>query len=136
MTVIKIKAQIQPTEDPEKITKAITNLFGNIQLNHDHEENMITGKIEEITQLKELRNRIAQEARWARTFPAADSKADRRPSCDWAAAIERLILATSPSCLLEALKACKSGMPWIPSTRTADSSARLDTIRVPAFRLA
>ncbi|MFH1179891.1 MAG: RNA-binding domain-containing protein [Candidatus Bathyarchaeota archaeon] len=61
MTVIKIKAQIQPTEDPEKVTKALTNLFGNIQLNHDHEENMITGKIEEITQLKELRNRIAQD---------------------------------------------------------------------------
>ncbi|MBE0633953.1 hypothetical protein IH574_05230, partial [Candidatus Bathyarchaeota archaeon] len=52
MTVIKIKAQIQPTEDPEKVTKALTNLFGNIQLNHDLEENMITGKIEEITQLK------------------------------------------------------------------------------------
>ncbi len=44
MTVIKIKAQIQPTEDPEKVIKALTNLFGNIQLNHDLEENMITGK--------------------------------------------------------------------------------------------
>ena len=61
MTLIKIKAQLQPTEDPEKVIKAITNLFGAIQLTHDPEQNIITGKISEINQLKDLRGRIAQD---------------------------------------------------------------------------
>ena len=61
MTVIKIKAEIHPTEDPEKVTQAITNLFGKIQLNYDHEQNIITGKIDEINQLIDLRGRIAQD---------------------------------------------------------------------------
>lgn len=61
MTVIKIKAELQPTEDPEKVTHAITNLFGKILLTHDPDENIITGKIEEINQLNDLRSRIAQD---------------------------------------------------------------------------
>ena len=61
MTVIKIKAELQPTEDPEKVTHAITNLFGKIPLTHDPDENIITGKIEEINQLNDLRSRIAQD---------------------------------------------------------------------------
>jgi predicted RNA binding protein with dsRBD fold (UPF0201 family) len=61
MTTINIKAQLQPTEDPEKVTKAITNLFGEIPLNIDTEQNVITGKIGEIIQLKDLRGRIAQD---------------------------------------------------------------------------
>jgi len=61
MTSIRIKAQVQPTEDPEKVTRAIINLFGNIQLNHDTENNIIRGKISEISQLKDLKNRIAQD---------------------------------------------------------------------------
>jgi predicted RNA binding protein with dsRBD fold (UPF0201 family) len=61
VTVIKIKAELQPTEDPEKVTKTITNLFGNIPLNIDHEQSIITGKLDEITQLNDLRNKIAQD---------------------------------------------------------------------------
>lgn len=61
MTSIRIKAQINPTEDPEKVTKAITNIFGNIQLNHDTEQNAITGKIGDLSNLNEIRARIAQD---------------------------------------------------------------------------
>ena len=61
MTLIKIKALLQPTEDPERVVKAINNLFGDIQLEHDIEQNRITGKITEITLLRELRSRIAQD---------------------------------------------------------------------------
>ena len=61
MTVIKIKALLQPTEDPERVVKAITNLFGDIQLDHDIEQNRITGKIPEINLLRDLRGRIAQD---------------------------------------------------------------------------
>ena len=61
MTSIRVKAELQPTEDPERVIKAIKNLFGDIQLNHDKENNIITGKIMEINQLKELRGRIAQD---------------------------------------------------------------------------
>ena len=61
MTMIRVKAELHPTEDPEKVIQAITNLFGDIQLNHDTENNIITGKITEISQLKDLRNRIAQD---------------------------------------------------------------------------
>ena len=61
MTTIKIKAQLQPTEDPDKVTRAITNLFGEIPLNIDREQNIITGKIGDIPQLRDLRARIAQD---------------------------------------------------------------------------
>jgi len=61
MTVIKIKALLQSTEDPERVVKAITNLFGDIQLEHDIEQNRITGKIPEIKLLRDLRGRIAQD---------------------------------------------------------------------------
>jgi len=61
MTVINIKALLQPTEDPERVVKAITNLFGDIQLEHDIDQNRITGKIPEIKLLRDLRGRIAQD---------------------------------------------------------------------------
>ena len=61
MTVINIKAILQPTEDPERVVKAITNLFGDIPLDHDLEQNRITGKIHEISMLRDLRGRIAQD---------------------------------------------------------------------------
>ena len=61
MTSIRVKAQLQPTEDPEKVIKAITNLFGDMALNHDTEQNIVTGKMTEINDLKELRARILQD---------------------------------------------------------------------------
>ena len=61
MIAINIMAQLQPTEDPQRVTKAIMNLFGEIPLYLDIERNLITGKITELHQLKELRGRIAQD---------------------------------------------------------------------------
>ena len=61
MTSIRIKAQIQQTENSKSVIQAITNLFGDISLNYDREQKIITGKISEINQLKELRSRIAQD---------------------------------------------------------------------------
>jgi predicted RNA binding protein with dsRBD fold (UPF0201 family) len=61
MTSIRVKAQLQPTEDPEKVIKAITNLFGDMALNHDTEQNIVTGKMMEINELKEFRARILQD---------------------------------------------------------------------------
>jgi len=61
MTSIRVKAELQQTEDPERVIQAITNLFGGIQLNHDKENNIISGKLTEISHLKELRGRIAQD---------------------------------------------------------------------------
>ena len=60
MTVINIKTHINPTEDINKVTKAIKNLFGNILLIYDESQNVITGKIHEIAGLKDFRSRIAQ----------------------------------------------------------------------------
>lgn len=61
MTIIKIKAIVQQTEDPEKVKKAITNLFGDISLNYDRDESIITGKIDAIEGLHSFRSRIAQD---------------------------------------------------------------------------
>jgi predicted RNA binding protein with dsRBD fold (UPF0201 family) len=61
MTSIKIKAIVQQTEDPEKVKKAITNLFGDISLNHDRDDSIITGKIDAIEGLHNFRSRIAQD---------------------------------------------------------------------------
>ena len=58
---IRIKAQLQPTEDHLKVEKAIRNLFGNIQLNYDEDKSIITTKLTELTELKDFRARIAQD---------------------------------------------------------------------------
>jgi predicted RNA binding protein with dsRBD fold (UPF0201 family) len=58
---IIITAELKPTEDPKKVIKAITNLFGNIKPLHDTERKIITGKITDINQLKELKARIARD---------------------------------------------------------------------------
>jgi hypothetical protein len=61
MTRIKIKAQLQPTEDPEKVEKAIRKLFGDIALNHNKEDSLITAKLETPESLRDFRSRIAQD---------------------------------------------------------------------------
>lgn len=61
MTSIRIKAQLQPTEDPEKVEKAIRNLFGDIPLNHNKDESIITAKLEKPESLRDFRSRIAQD---------------------------------------------------------------------------
>jgi len=61
MVRIKIKAQLQPTEDPEKVKKAIHNLFGDIPLYYNKEESLITAKLETPESLRNFRSRIAQD---------------------------------------------------------------------------
>jgi len=61
MVRIKIKAQLQPTEDPEKVKKAIHNLFGDIPLDYNKEESLITAKLETPESLRNFRSRIAQD---------------------------------------------------------------------------
>ncbi|MFC1803102.1 RNA-binding domain-containing protein [Thermoproteota archaeon] len=62
MTNIKIKAKIQATEDPIKVIKAIKNIFGNIEITHDIEQNVLTGKeINEIKSLANFRSIIARD---------------------------------------------------------------------------
>jgi predicted RNA binding protein with dsRBD fold (UPF0201 family) len=59
--IILVQAQINPTEDPEKVTKAIWNIFGDIPLSYDASQRILSGTITEIIGLKELRARIAQD---------------------------------------------------------------------------
>jgi uncharacterized protein len=61
MTTIRIKAQLQPTEDPEKVKRAITNLFGDVPLTHNKDESMFIGKLDGTDQLRDFRSRIAQD---------------------------------------------------------------------------
>ncbi len=58
---IKIKALLNPTEDPVKVEKAIKNLFGNLDLSYDSDESIITAKIDKIQELRDFRSRIAQD---------------------------------------------------------------------------
>ena len=60
MTTIRIKAELHPTEDSEKVAKAIKNIFGNIDIKHDINSDMLTATIDE-TQLAEFRKKIMQD---------------------------------------------------------------------------
>ncbi|MFH0850680.1 MAG: RNA-binding domain-containing protein [Candidatus Bathyarchaeota archaeon] len=61
MTTTWIRVRVQPTEDPLKVAKAVKNLFGEIELQVDHENEVITAKLEGVKAVKELRSRIAQD---------------------------------------------------------------------------
>ncbi len=61
MTTIKVKARLHPTEDPEKVAVAITNLFGDIELRLDEEKGLLYGVINEKEQLLNLRNTISRD---------------------------------------------------------------------------
>lgn len=52
---------MQPTEDPLKVSRAVKNLFGEIELQVDQENEVITAKLEGVEAVKELRGRIAQD---------------------------------------------------------------------------
>jgi predicted RNA binding protein with dsRBD fold (UPF0201 family) len=61
LTTTWIRVRIQPTEDPLKVAKAVKNLFGEIELQGDNENEVLTAKLEGIEALRELRGRIAQD---------------------------------------------------------------------------
>ena len=57
MTAIRISCRINPTESPEKVRRALTNLFGEIELMET--EDMFTAELEGYLSLRELRAKIA-----------------------------------------------------------------------------
>ena len=59
MTAIRISCRINPTESPEKVRRALTNMFGEIELMET--EDMFNAVLEGYQSLRELRARIAQD---------------------------------------------------------------------------
>ncbi len=59
MTVTWIKARLQPTEDPDKVSQAIRNIYGEIEL--ETEQGVVSARLEGLEALIGLRTRIAQD---------------------------------------------------------------------------
>jgi len=59
LTAIRISCRVNSTESPKKVRKALTNLFGDIELMEA--EDMFTAELEDYLSLRELRARIAQD---------------------------------------------------------------------------
>ncbi len=59
MTVTWIRARLQPTEDPGKVTQAIRNLFGEIEL--ETKQDFVSARLEGFEALNGLRGKIAQD---------------------------------------------------------------------------
>ena len=58
-----VKAHLNATEDPEKLEKAITNLFGDVkpQMNKEHGTTYLGFEATGINSLRQLRQRIASD---------------------------------------------------------------------------
>ena len=61
MTFTKIKAKLQPTEDPEKVAQAIKNIFGNIELKSNTNDDLHEAEIHGVNHLFAFKKRIAQD---------------------------------------------------------------------------
>ncbi len=59
MTETKISAEINPTEDPEKVANAIVKIFGDIELSVS--DDRITGELDGLIPLSTFRSRIASD---------------------------------------------------------------------------
>ncbi len=59
MTVTWIKARLQPTEDPDKVSQAIRNIYGEIEL--ETEQGVVSARLDGLEALIGLRSRIAQD---------------------------------------------------------------------------
>lgn len=59
MTAIRISCRVNPTESPEKVRKALTNMFGEIKL--VEAEECLTVELEDYLSLRDLRAKIAQD---------------------------------------------------------------------------
>ncbi len=59
MTEIRISCRVNPTESPEKVRKALTNMFGEIEL--VEAEGTLIAELEGYLSLRELRAKIAQD---------------------------------------------------------------------------
>jgi predicted RNA binding protein with dsRBD fold (UPF0201 family) len=61
MTIIRIKAKINPTEDQIKVAKAVNNLLGNIEVEINDDKKMLKAEINQVNLLYELKKKIAQD---------------------------------------------------------------------------
>lgn len=59
MTAIRISCRVNPTESPEKVRKALANMFGEIEMVEADGE--FTAELDDYLELRELRARIAQD---------------------------------------------------------------------------
>ncbi len=59
MTTIRISCRLNPTESPEKVRKALTNMFGEIEVVEADGE--FTAELDDYLLLRELRSRIATD---------------------------------------------------------------------------
>lgn len=59
MTAIRISCTVNPTESVEKVKKALSNMFGDIEFSEN--DGTLSAYVEEYTGLRELRSRIAQD---------------------------------------------------------------------------
>jgi predicted RNA binding protein with dsRBD fold (UPF0201 family) len=59
LTVTRIRARLQPTEDPGKVAQAIRNMFGEIEV--ETKQGVISARLEGAEALSVLRGRIAQD---------------------------------------------------------------------------
>ncbi len=59
MTAIRISCRVNPTESPKKVRKALTNMFGEIELVETEGE--FTAELDDYLSLRELRAKIAQD---------------------------------------------------------------------------
>lgn len=57
--VTRIRARLQPTEDPSKVAQAIRNMFGEIEV--ETKQGVVSARLEEVEALSVLRGRIAQD---------------------------------------------------------------------------
>ena len=61
MTVTRIRARLNPTEDVLKVENAIRNLFGEIEIHHDSGNSSLHAEVVGHTSLYELKRKIAQD---------------------------------------------------------------------------
>jgi predicted RNA binding protein with dsRBD fold (UPF0201 family) len=59
LTAIRISCRVNPTESPEKVRKALSNMFGEIEMVEADGE--FTAELDDYLELRELRARIAQD---------------------------------------------------------------------------
>jgi hypothetical protein len=59
--VTRIRAILNPTEDPEKVKQAIENVFGEINLKHNLNSQILTAEVTGLTPLYEFKRKIAQD---------------------------------------------------------------------------
>lgn len=61
MTRTLVRSWVLPTEDPDKVSLAIRNIFGNMDLAYDGNASTFSGSLDGLEGLKSFRDKIAQD---------------------------------------------------------------------------